>query len=120
MNDSFALKADIKRILIHPDWNSLVPTYDGDIALLKTKTVISFTDYIQPVCLPTADSTIFNVNGIVIGNSKSDELSNKTRSRIIEVKSVGEDVCLSSNPALVSLISPRMFCAVGQVKTPCK
>ncbi|XP_028419439.1 chymotrypsinogen B-like [Perca flavescens] len=43
------------RIESHPSYNSL--TSDNDICLLKLSAPGTFTDYIQPVCLASANST---------------------------------------------------------------
>uniref|UniRef100_A0A671SF18 Si:dkey-32n7.7 n=1 Tax=Sinocyclocheilus anshuiensis TaxID=1608454 RepID=A0A671SF18_9TELE len=46
----------VRLIIKHPDYNF---TNDNDIALLKLRSPITFTDYIRPVCL-AAHSSVFN------------------------------------------------------------
>ena len=43
----------INRTFFHPDFDNVTAYYD--IAIIKTKEVIEFTDAVQPVCLPSAD-----------------------------------------------------------------
>ncbi|XP_067268881.1 trypsin-like [Pseudorasbora parva] len=43
------------RVITHPNFDSL--TNDNDIALLRLSSSVTFSDYIQPVCLAAAGST---------------------------------------------------------------
>lgn len=45
----------VTRIIIHPNYNS--DTINNDISLLQLESPVSFTRYIQPVCLAAPDST---------------------------------------------------------------
>ncbi|XP_043118558.1 uncharacterized protein LOC122361707 isoform X2 [Puntigrus tetrazona] len=47
----------VRRIIKHPSYNNL--TNENDIALLKLRTPVTFTDYIRPVCL-AAYNSVFN------------------------------------------------------------
>uniref|UniRef100_U5ERA5 CLIP domain-containing serine protease n=1 Tax=Corethrella appendiculata TaxID=1370023 RepID=U5ERA5_9DIPT len=47
---------DIDRIIVHPSYNKTVRGKYHDIALLKLKRAIVFTDWIQPICLPVTQS----------------------------------------------------------------
>ncbi|XP_027639056.2 transmembrane protease serine 9 [Falco peregrinus] len=51
-SDSSAVKMGIARIIPHPSYNT--DTADYDVAVLELKTPVTFTKYIQPVCLPDA------------------------------------------------------------------
>lgn len=46
----------VSRIIIHADY--VRETYENNIALLELSSEVSFSDYIQPVCLAAASSTI--------------------------------------------------------------
>ncbi|NWH70294.1 TMPS9 protease, partial [Piaya cayana] len=50
--DSGAVKMGIARIIPHPSYNA--DTADYDVAVLELKRPVTFTKYIQPVCLPDA------------------------------------------------------------------
>ncbi|KAI1230427.1 transmembrane protease serine 9, partial [Lamprotornis superbus] len=51
-SDSSAVKMDISQIIPHPSYNA--DTADYDVAVLELKRPVTFTKYIQPVCLPDA------------------------------------------------------------------
>ncbi|KAM7081156.1 transmembrane protease serine 9 isoform 2-T2 [Ciconia maguari] len=51
-SDSGAVKMGITRIILHPSYNA--DTADYDVAVLELKRPVTFTKYIQPVCLPDA------------------------------------------------------------------
>ncbi|XP_041879149.1 transmembrane protease serine 9 isoform X1 [Corvus kubaryi] len=51
-SDSSAVKMDISQIIPHPSYNT--DTADYDVAVLELKRPVTFTKYIQPVCLPDA------------------------------------------------------------------
>ncbi|KAK2832949.1 hypothetical protein Q5P01_016838 [Channa striata] len=48
----------VTQIIRHPKYDSL--TTDNDICLLKLSSPVTFTNYIQPVCLAASGSTFFN------------------------------------------------------------
>ncbi|NP_001139871.1 Serine protease 27 [Salmo salar] len=47
----------VSQIIRHPNYDST--TSDDDICLLKLSSPVTFTDYIQPVCLAAVDSTYY-------------------------------------------------------------
>ncbi|KAM6294770.1 transmembrane protease serine 9 [Aegotheles albertisi] len=51
-SDSGTVRMDIARIIPHPSYNA--DTADYDVAVLELKRPVTFTKYIQPVCLPDA------------------------------------------------------------------
>uniref|UniRef100_A0A8C5TGL2 Peptidase S1 domain-containing protein n=1 Tax=Malurus cyaneus samueli TaxID=2593467 RepID=A0A8C5TGL2_9PASS len=51
-SDSGAVRMDIAQIIPHPSYNA--DTADYDVAVLELKRPVTFTKYIQPVCLPDA------------------------------------------------------------------
>lgn len=47
----------VAQIIVHPGYSS--STFDNDISLLKLSETVSFTLYIQPVCLAAPGSTFY-------------------------------------------------------------
>ncbi|XP_038565935.1 transmembrane protease serine 9-like isoform X2 [Micropterus salmoides] len=47
----------VSQIIVHPNFNSR--TFDNDICLLKLSSPVTFTTYIQPVCLAATGSTFY-------------------------------------------------------------
>ena len=43
----------VKEIINHPDWNRY--KRNNDVALMRTKERIAFSDYVQPICIPEQD-----------------------------------------------------------------
>lgn len=59
----------VSEIHVHPEWNPSNKKYDADIAILVLQAPVTFSAYIQPVCLP-ADLAIRDIyNGHVVGKS---------------------------------------------------
>uniref|UniRef100_A0A8C9R2F7 Peptidase S1 domain-containing protein n=1 Tax=Scleropages formosus TaxID=113540 RepID=A0A8C9R2F7_SCLFO len=48
----------ISRIIVHPRYNG--NTNNNDLALVQLSSTINFSDYIQPICLAAAGSTLYN------------------------------------------------------------
>nr|XP_023665274.1 transmembrane protease serine 9-like isoform X1 [Paramormyrops kingsleyae] len=48
----------LSRIIIHPLYSN--KTFDNDLALLELSTTVTFTNYVQPVCLAASSSTFYN------------------------------------------------------------
>lgn len=46
------------QIMCHPDYNSV--TTNNDICLLRLSAPVTYTDYIRPICLASANSTFYN------------------------------------------------------------
>ena len=42
----------VDRILIHTHYDHHRSDYDRDIALIRLKTAVIYTDYVRPICLP--------------------------------------------------------------------
>ncbi|XP_064651345.1 elastase-1-like [Lineus longissimus] len=57
----------IAAILAHPGFNMAFPGSPYDIALIKVEETITFGEFIQPVCLPTADEVVDYRNCYVTG-----------------------------------------------------
>lgn len=48
---------EIEQIVPHPQYNSSDFNKNHDAALIRLKTPVTFTDYIQPICLPSESDT---------------------------------------------------------------
>lgn len=48
----------VSQVIVHPDYNNSY--LNNDIALMKLSSVVSFTDYIKPICLAGNSSQFFN------------------------------------------------------------
>lgn len=99
-------------IHLNRDWNSNVPHYDADIALLKFLK-IHFTNHVQPICLWNLDYVPSATVGTVVGWGEGE---NKTRTfenipRMIEVPIVSNENCWFEDHELIQISSLNTFCA---------
>ncbi|XP_067419765.1 coagulation factor X [Emydura macquarii macquarii] len=101
----------VEKVFVHVKFVSA--TYDYDIALIKLKEPITFSDYVIPACLPDADfanEILMNQkSGRVSGFGRLYEhgrLSNKLK--VLEVPYVDRNSCKLSS---TFMITENMFCA---------
>ncbi|CAI5669418.1 unnamed protein product [Oreochromis niloticus] len=84
----------VVNITYHPGFNS--STHENDICLLKLSAPVNFTDYIQPICLASQNSTFNNeTSSWAIGFDGIDESFNLQKAK---VPIVGKNVCRASYP----------------------
>lgn len=112
----------IEQIVLHQDWNPLDESYDADIAILKLRNAITFSNLISPICLwPTSDEEI--VKGTVISwtepglddpgywNYEHDPLHSYPQRFDMPIRS--NMMCLLMQPRFKPIASERTFCAGG-------
>lgn len=110
---SNAREVFVKEAFVHEEYVHGEIMYD--VALLKLKTAVTYTDYIQPACLPKADDNIEdfdNRSGMIVGwgNDESGKLSDKLQRASVPVISFMD--CLKSDREFFSAnLYSGMFCA---------
>uniref|UniRef100_A0AAQ6INJ7 Acrosin n=1 Tax=Anabas testudineus TaxID=64144 RepID=A0AAQ6INJ7_ANATE len=100
----------IANAIIHPSYNN--QTNENDIYLLQLASPVTFTNYIQPICLATSDSTFYNgTNSWVTGWGKTSSGSSTISQdlREVEVPVVGNRQCNCDYG--VGRITDNMMCA---------
>ncbi|XP_078733267.1 enteropeptidase-like [Lampetra fluviatilis] len=104
LSASTVVARSVNRILIHERYNR--SSHDYDIALMELSERVSFTDYIQPVCLPHRFQK-FPYPG------KSCFISGYTPNRLQEASVEIFKTCVTPGPQAYSpsLITNRMLCA---------
>jgi secreted trypsin-like serine protease len=120
-NDKYAVKREIEFIVRHPEYEKSRQSADGDIAALRMDRKVSFTNFIQPICLPSANSRTDNILGVVAGYGKS-EFSEREEKfpKHVQIQSISLLSCYLENKAFIDIASERSFCAGGKSGTPCK
>ncbi|XP_014330876.1 serine protease 27-like [Xiphophorus maculatus] len=99
----------IAHSFVHPDYNP--HTYDNDIALLQLSASVNFTDYIQPVCLASHNSTFHEgthswVTGFGdLGNGMLSDILQE-----VEIPIIGNNKCSCYNEGFAT-ITENMMCA---------
>lgn len=74
------LNLPIESVIIHPDYDSFF--IQNDIALIKLRNSIQFDEKIQPVCLPSRQSSFTNQRAAVAGWGMIQKNSKYTESRL--------------------------------------
>lgn len=49
---SHVVKRNVKQVISHPNYNDY--TFDNDIALMELESPVTYSDFIKPICLPSA------------------------------------------------------------------
>ncbi|KAM8974930.1 coagulation factor X [Pelodytes ibericus] len=101
----------VERIIIHPKFVRL--TYDYDIAVIKLKEVINFTDNIIPACIPDpdfADQVLMNEpQAMISGFGRIHERGvQATKLQMLNIPYVKRQRCKESSKFV---ITDNMFCA---------
>lgn len=119
-NEEGAVSKNVGQIDVHDDWNVYSERFDADIAILTLTDNITFSNYIQPVCIPAPDETvgpILNFKGYIIGWAPSN------RSRVETLKHAKATVlnatyCYDRDPYLSHYSSQRTFCGWDEDGSP--
>lgn len=65
----------LQAVIHHPQYNSM--TFENDICLLKLSAPVTFTSYVQPVCLASENSTFFSgISSWITGFGLTSKLQN--------------------------------------------
>lgn len=107
-------------ILIHPHYDHHRSDYDRDIALIRLKTAVIYTDYVRPICLPLrgndADRYLLRpgMTGVITGwGDKKQRLPKLAKvlkkMRQADVPVVNQTKCKKANKKYV--VTDNMFCA---------
>lgn len=108
------IRRNISEKVIHPDYNpeNRFRKSDADIAILIMKSPVEFTDFIQPICLPSSTQNVENIQGTVAGYGKSGLDDRPTEIPYkINLKTLELVECFDSDPYSTKVLSARSFCA---------
>jgi secreted trypsin-like serine protease len=106
---------------IHPDWDYESQKYDADIAVLVLKNTITYGTFVQPACLPSPTTNVFNVHGTVVGYGLTENTTtNENRPKFVEINSIENEDCLWDSRIFQVAGSKRSFCAGDWGKNPCR
>lgn len=85
---------------------------DADIAILVMESSVRFTNFIQPICLPSSSQNVNNVEGIVAGYGRSGRYDPPTEIPY-HLKLVTDELvqCYASYENSPRYLSLRSFCA---------
>lgn len=108
-HENGVIQKNVSAIIIHPDWNAFDVSFDADIAILVLGSNITFTDHIQPVCMPV-NGVAENMSGSVVGygvRKRSIYAEIPTR---ITVNALNSSHCFREDDVVRLYSSERTFC----------
>ncbi|XP_009502895.2 transmembrane protease serine 2 isoform X1 [Phalacrocorax carbo] len=100
----------VKQIISHPDYDT--DSKDNDVALMKLETLLSFTDTVQPVCLPNPGMMFQPDQPCWISGWGAEHQGGKTSNRLncAKVSLIERSRCNSAS-IYNGMIFPTMICA---------
>jgi len=98
----------VKRIYIHPEWNSNIASFEADIAVLELEHEVQLTNFIQPICLARPDLDSITI-GFVSGFGKSESGNVENIARFVTVPIHDTKVCAESKDH-ESILGARSIC----------
>ncbi|XP_055697780.1 chymotrypsin-like protease CTRL-1 [Phlebotomus papatasi] len=112
--DDFAKEFQVFRIIPHPSYHKTLLTHD--IALLRLSRELSYTDYIQPICLWNSNDTklmdVENRSGVALGWGYTENDTVADALRYVELPIVPTVTCLESDRDFFgTFLSDSNFCA---------
>ncbi|XP_066577170.1 serine protease 33-like [Amia ocellicauda] len=113
VTDSNEVTRSVLNVIPHSSYNS--PNFNNDIALLQLSSTVTFTNYIQPICLAAQGSTFYAGTNCWVtgyGNIREDVYldGNKTLQEV-ELPIIGNTCCSCQYTKLVN-ITNNMICAL--------
>uniref|UniRef100_W5LV93 Peptidase S1 domain-containing protein n=1 Tax=Lepisosteus oculatus TaxID=7918 RepID=W5LV93_LEPOC len=105
----------VQQIIVHPAYNSV--TEDNDIALMRLSSPVSFTSYIQPICLADNSSSFYNGTSCWVtgwGYTAEDERATlPTTLQEVQLSIIGNRQCGCLNDVVfgVNSVTGNMICA---------
>ncbi|XP_060107170.1 suppressor of tumorigenicity 14 protein [Heteronotia binoei] len=100
-------KRGLKRIIVHPYFNDFI--YDNDISVAELDSPVTFTKYVQPICLPdtTHEFPVGKVIHVTGWGATAEEGPGANILQKAEIRVINRTIC---GPLLSSPLTPRMIC----------
>lgn len=99
----------VSKFIIHKEWDPQAKRYNDDIAVLTLESDVTFTDYIQPICLLNSDTG--PTEGIVTGWKKSEVDRSQIPKKLTISMADSNEICYRNNSLLAEIASKKSFCA---------
>ncbi|XP_069044038.1 ovochymase-like isoform X2 [Lepisosteus oculatus] len=108
------LSRSVQQIIVHPAYNSV--TEDNDIALMRLSSPVSFTSYIQPICLADNSSSFYNGTSCWVtgwGYTAEDGATLPTTLQEVQLPIIGNRQCGCLNDVVfgANSVTGNMLCA---------
>lgn len=111
----------VDEIIVHPSWKTYSEKWDADLALIKMKDSVKFSQYVQPICLPESADIDRYVTGTVVGWGRSGgpSSSHENIPRQVQLNTVNDSFCYTQDQNIAKISTIRTFCAGGDGIGPC-
>lgn len=111
----------ISKIIIHPDWDPTLLSYDGDVAVAILEKSVIFSDSVKPICLPSiSESLKYNIKGSVAGWGLNENGSLSNELKLTRLMVVATSTCIQSESFFGYVMTSRTFCTEFSRSGPCK
>lgn len=127
LTDRIWIHQNISEIFMHPGYISEplrkanTRGFDNDIAILETVDEFKFSNVVGKVCLPSFGTSVFNVEGNVVGYGLIESsLKPEKIPKLIKIPSVDQVSCFLHDIEYVKIASETTFCAGDPGKIPCR
>ncbi|KAK2827236.1 hypothetical protein Q7C36_018162 [Tachysurus vachellii] len=107
-NTANTVQKGVKQIICHPEYNP--PQHNNDIALMELDSPVTLSQYIWPICLPSATQVLPTGQSVwITGWGKTKEEGQlATVLQEAEVRIINETVC---SQLIENELTPQMICA---------
>lgn len=104
---------DVAQVIVHPEFSSFSKEQFNDIALLKFRGFVTFSDFIKPICLPESPANLdFDGLEVIVAGFGKTEVSENSRIKLkTELRGVSNAECRKVYGN--DMISQRQLCAGG-------
>lgn len=115
-------KMKVEQIIMHEDWSSLGMRFTGDIAILKLIGKVTFTNFVQPICLMTDNEIMTNISkGKVAGwGTNGDHGASVDVARIADLDIIEKSLCFQKDSNLARISWNDAFCAGSESQGVCQ
>lgn len=66
VTENNSVKAKLKKVDVHPEWNPRIDSYDADLAVIQLEIQVIFNTHTYPICLWNKKLAISEENGVVV------------------------------------------------------
>lgn len=109
---------------VHKDFDGSIKNRklsDADIAILTMESSVEFSNFIQPICLPSSSQNVVNVVGSVTGYGRIGfSLDAVKVPSYLQMRTIDLGTCALSYQGAFAILSPRTFCGGSPDGIPCR